>query len=298
MSDLPALDPACGGCFAVNTSVAGDDPSELFVAGYTMDPNESFMRQYDGRVWITYRLPNPDGPSVPPSRLWGSMATGLYAAIGGAAERFDFDSYQFAATGVNGTALWGSGAHDVWALDGDVAHHFDGTVWRDELPDTPGLLSVSGTAASDVVTLAEGGRLARYDGMEWHALPGGLDKGLHAVWDSGPGEVYAVAGEDLGSNTGGGLIARHDGTEWTVVDDAPNDALLAVAGVTGGNIYAVGANRTDNAVSALVIRYDGTHWERLVLADVDAFLWDAHCLPSGACYAVGTGNTLIALHLL
>lgn len=298
-SDLPPLDPACDGCYVVNAALAGDSASELFVAGYITDTNETFLREYDGNVWITYRLSG--GPEFV-DLLWGSRATGLYGAIGASLGRFDFDRFQFGPREVDASSVWGSGASDVFAADLDVVHHFDGTTWRDETPGTEHLRAVSGTSANDVVTVALHGRLARFDGRAWQVLAGTFDdQPLHHVWSRAPGDVYAIAGTDGADNggTGGGLVAHHDGFAWTVAFDAPDDALLAITGVPGGNIYAVGAHRSPGGDAIpIVIRYDGVAWKRIEVPNANAFLWDAHCLPSGACYAVGTANTFIALHLL
>jgi hypothetical protein len=61
-------------------------------------------------------------------------------------------------------------------------------------------------------------------------------------------------------------------------------------------VYAAGgAHNADGNADAVLWRFDGQEWIRIVLPDTHAFLWDLLCDAEGACYAAGTAKTFVAL---
>lgn len=67
------------------------------------------------------------------------------------------------------------------------------------------LTAISGLGAADVWAVGSGGSILHYDGAAWKSVPSGTTETLHAVWASGPNDVW-VAGSTA-------TILR--GPQWT-----------------------------------------------------------------------------------
>jgi hypothetical protein len=300
---FPAPDPQCGDCYVVNASVAVASPSDIFISGYT-DLDGSFIRRFDGEQWTTLLTWEDFGGL---RELWGSSQSGLYGLVAdhadpagspGTVHHFDVATGELNGLQARGFALWANAADEVFAMDGTGVRRFNGSEWQDLGLGSHDLLDISGSSPDNVFVLRADGGLHQYDGSSW-STPEGMNKELKALWVGSSTEVHAIAGDDHGDGiTGPGFIARHDGTAWAIVQDAPDDALLAITG-RPGTVYACGASRGEGGEArAVVWRGEGGSWNRFLLEDVRAFLWDADCAPSGECYAVGTDNTVLALDAL
>lgn len=121
--------------------------------------------------------------------------------------------------------------------------------------------------------------IARWDGVAWSALGGGLSMACQvcvrvealAVYDDGSGTALYVAGT---FETAGGLpanhIARWDGTAWSTVGGgvsgpSPRVAALAVLDLGGGpQLYAAGEFDHAGGVPARnLARWDGSVWSEV-----------------------------------
>ena len=298
-SSVPTPDPKCDGCHMVNVSICVASPSDIFVSGYTSDSFKAFIRRFDGSQWTT--LQTWEDFSI--AELWGDSASGVWGIgpdtanpTAGSVGHFDLANAQWTDAHVPGTALWAAATDAIFAMSPDGVQRYDGSSWVDTGLASHDLVDIAGSAPNEVFVLGADSGLHRFDGATW-THTGGIEQELNALWIGSTSEVYAVGGGDQpDGTTGPGIIVRHDGTAWTTVQEATSDALRAVAGMPGGVVYAVGASRDEQGdAHAVVWRGNDDGWQRFLMEDTSAFLWDADCAPSGECYAVGTDNTVLAL---
>ncbi|KRV48982.1 hypothetical protein AQ490_21930 [Wenjunlia vitaminophila] len=117
--------------------------------------------------------------------------------------------------------------------------------------------------------------LARWDGTRWTLVPGAVSPRpaeggaeLAGVASVAPDDAWAVG--NVGSS--GALIEHWDGTRWTVVDQPAAGTRYAylqkVAAVSATDVWAAGSGRdAEGNAQALVLRYDGTAWQRVTLPE-------------------------------
>lgn len=121
------------------------------------------------------------------------------------------------------SAIWGSGPNDVWIVGGASGDAGPSSA------HTNGALTESGLPA-------------------WSAVDTQSTGTLHAVWGSGPSDVWAVG--DFGT-------IRHGGAgrpRWSVVASPTTKALRGVWGSAPDDVWAVGDDGT-------LLHYDGVAWE-------------------------------------
>ncbi|MFH1745882.1 MAG: hypothetical protein ABIG44_02445 [Planctomycetota bacterium] len=118
--------------------------------------------------------------------------------------------------------------------------------------------------------------IARWDGQNWSALPGGTTHGMSgpvrdlAVYDDGSGPALYAAGE---FSTAGGVfvrnIAKWDGSDWAELDgglgpyyaDAYALTVFDPAGPLGPGLYVGGDFATAGDITAYnLARWDGDGW--------------------------------------
>ncbi len=163
---------------------------------------------------------------------------------------------------------------------------WNGQSWR-AIPDTPTADRVTALALLDTDTepalfvafqtdLDEEttvARLARWDGSDWHLLPGEFDNRIQAIrqWDDGTGEALYVCGwfdridgewlpalarlqGDAWVEIGGGLGTLSDyslsASSMAVYDDGTGPALFV-----GGGFYGAGDSDAE-----LIAKWDGSEW--------------------------------------
>ena len=284
-----APDIACEGCYVVNATVSGAGRS-VFVGGYA-DLGRGLVRRYQDGDWGTLL------DSVQLGEVSKVFATEheLYVSAASGVTELDLDKGKANKLDVAGTAVWAAGHEDIVVVEDGKDHRFDGSSWREQ-PFTISFPKViSGPAHDDLYALSGDGTVSHSDGGPFAPLGEQPSVAANDLWDAGE-LVLAVAGDDHGEGvTGPGAILGYDGEHWVTLQDAPEDALLGVASSRDEPIYAVGATNDHGQVRAVVWRFADMRWSRHVLANVQAFLWDAWCSDDGDCYAVGTDNTFIDL---
>ena len=110
-------------------------------------------------------------------------------------------------------------------------------------------------------------RVAKWDGVRWSALAGGVSHPVRAltVWDDGSGAALYVGGDfTSASGAPANHVAKWDGTSWTALGggvSAPVDAL-AVFDDGSGAVLHVGGEFTSagGAPAQHVARWDGSAW--------------------------------------
>ena len=146
--------------------------------------------------------------------------------------------------------IWGSSASDIYAVTANdkagYLHH-DGSNWQTANVDTaktPGCGwygRVWGTGANNILFLHSSvSCAARYDGKDWHLVPGlkGLGVSLGAMGGTGPSEIY-MAGE-------AGTIMKYDKVkDFTQAEDSGTSRYLnAIWGSPTAGTYVVGSDGT------------------------------------------------------
>jgi hypothetical protein len=96
-------------------------------------------------------------------------------------------------------SLWGSSANDVWAAGaGGALWHWDGIWWEETPTGTDRRFhGVWGAHERDVWAVSSGAVLRHCDGWRdgapiWTAEHGGWRAPVHAIWASGPGDLWIV----------------------------------------------------------------------------------------------------------
>jgi hypothetical protein len=141
-------------------------------------------------------------------------------------------SQMFSDSNVNVLGLWGSSLEDVFAVGWQLGYYPAGTL------------------------------VLHYDGSAWSVMKSGtLDEGMmHAVWGSGPADVFAVG-------TFGNII-HYNGVSWSPIDDNLYLGLGLLCGVWGSSatdVWAVGHAELDEPAQDLrtVAHYDGLAWKQV-----------------------------------
>jgi hypothetical protein len=80
--------------------------------------------------------------------------------------------------------------------------------------------------------------ILHYDGDNWSQVSSGTVRDLISLWGTGPDEIVAVGGRDIGA------IARWDGAQWTTTDIGRLPGLNGVWVNQAGRAVVVGGMGT------------------------------------------------------
>src|SRR3989454_8153249 len=108
----------------------------------------------------------------------------------------------------------------------------DGWCWSNPLPQGNTLISVWGSASTDVWAVGASGTILHWDGSAWSGFPSGTTNFLYGVWGSASTDVWAVGG--------GGTILHWDGSAWSPVSSGTTLWLTSVWGSASNDVWAVG----------------------------------------------------------
>src|SRR4051812_37201478 len=96
----------------------------------------------------------------------------------------------------------------------------------------------------------------------------------------------------IGSSCGGDDDAADAADDsWSLVFENLEGALISVDGTSSKDVWAVGADTRDGK-GALVLHYDGTHWQRHNV-EAEADLWWVHVFSQRSVYFGGAKGTII-----
>lgn len=106
--------------------------------------------------------------------------------------------------------------------------------------------------------------VARFDGVNWHALGSGVDNNVFAVVEMPNGDVV-VGGEFLqAGGAGANRIARWDGTSWSPLGTGLDGRVSALLLMPNGDLIAGGAFLVAGGAPAnRIARWDGATWSPL-----------------------------------
>lgn len=113
------------------------------------------------------------------------------------------------------------------------------------LPSVANLFTARGTGDNDLWAGGSGGKLIRFDGMNWTAQSTAPERGLRGV--------YAVSAKDIWAVGENGTALHYDGTSWTSTNSNTGANLNAVFALSATEVFAVG----DGGV---FIRWNGMRW--------------------------------------
>jgi len=172
-------------------AVWGSSSSDVFVAA------DELILHYDGIAWSTMFAAAPGMSFL---ALWGDSPSTIFAVGFGIPDppvyRYDGAAWNPMDRKFLGSSLWGSSPVDVYAVDGygPGAYHYDGHSWSHQYPVTPQRTygAVSGTSASNVFMVGEGGSVSHYDGSAWEAQNSGTDYDLVDVWVASTTDVFIL----------------------------------------------------------------------------------------------------------
>ncbi len=143
--------------------------------------------------------------------------------------------------------------------------------WNRVLSGLPGgLLSVSGTSATDVIAVGansndgRGPLVLHYDGEQWTRLNSGASDDLWWISDRRVGDSFFMVGEN-----GLALRFRPDSGAFEQPVTPGNATLFGVWGVRPENVFAVGGDVSEPDTSGVIWRYDGATWTAVDVASID-----------------------------
>lgn len=225
------------------TGVWAMDDDHVFAVGLL-----GTIIQFDGVVWKTMVGPADD---VDWHAVWGRSLNEVYAAgTGGVVARYDGASWKIITAPVTATlrSVWGSGPDDVWAVGvGGAIYHSDGSGAWGPVPIQP------------------------YEIPQQE--PYIVETTLHAVWGSGPDDIWAAGAPDT---HGAGVLVHYNGQNWnyTPVLQAESRTVRGIWGWEKNRMLLTGTG-------SMVYLFDGGSLEALsppvatTLFDICAFGNDA-----------------------
>ena len=248
--------------------------------GLTQVDDHAMLRRGPGGEWVAL----PSGLDQDLRSLWGTAPDAAWA-VGdrGTIYRYDGEAWghQPILTKKDLLGIYGTAPDDVYAVGaGGTALRFDGLKWSPEKTGTTkDLRAVWGTPGS---VLAAGWFTLLHRGSSgWAPVEGAPQRNLHALWGSGPVDIWAVGAF--------GTALHFDGAAWQEVPVPTNVTLRGLWGTGTGLVFAVGDAGT-------VLVFDGTAWSKM--ADVPTtrpLRAVAGRLEDGALhlYVVGAGGTVL-----
>jgi len=246
---------------AVQQLVAMAGAGSTWVIAGASDATGFGARFWDGTTWQVGNstkfpaLTSITGLSVPVTdTVFAATSTGFIKKFTGST---NFWTQIGSQSGSAWRAVWAVDANEAYVV-GDSAKTYQ-VVGTTTTPINTGatgdLVAVWGTSANDVYSLLSTGSPVPMTGLLLHySGSGGLwttvsslpaTPQLHALWGSGPSDVWLVGD--------GGYIAHGDGTTWKAEDARAFEALLAVGGTSASDVFVGGA-------AGVLYHFDGTSW--------------------------------------
>jgi hypothetical protein len=159
-----------------------------------------------------------------------------------------------------------------------------------------GLLSVSGTSASDVIAVGAdsgaGPLVLHYNGQSWRELSSGARGDLWWITDRKLGASFFLVGE-------GGLILEYRTTDGSFVrHNGPGaETLFGAWGSAANNVYAVGGVPDEIDSSGVIWHYNGATWTNVDLSSIfpagAPVLWKIWGRNASDIYVCGERGTLL-----
>lgn len=205
------------------------------------------------------------GDSTIYAGIWGTSSSDVWA-VGdyGRVSRFDGTTWTAVPQRFGGSleklvGVSGTSSSDVWIVgDSGTVVHYNGTSYASQTLSL-GLGKVAAvwaSAANDVWISGENGRLGHYDGSKWSLWPKTLAAAAVSLWGSGPSDVWATGGWDVGKNI---YLSRYNGSTWEAQTLPANSTFPASITGTGPLDIWLGGHYGELA------HWDGASWKSVPL---------------------------------
>jgi hypothetical protein len=283
--------PSPGANLNVLDDVRAASPSSIWAVGRFRDSagrDRTLIEHWNGVTWTVVPSPGPDGSELTAIRV------------------------------VSARDAWAVGDYFNGTQSRTLILRWNGTVWKRVASPNPGaptnsdvLAAVSGTSSANAWAVGQStnGNTTRtlilhWNGKRWAPAPspspGSADE-LFAVAASSATNAWAAGSTARG--TGGGssatstLILHWNGRSWTRSRSpsgaaGSNSFLLGLTATSSGNAVAVGGFfGSGNPGSTLVLRWDGTRWQRVPSPDLGPsgnVLYAVAASSPHSAWAVGT----------
>ena len=174
----------------------------------------------------------------------------------------------------------------LWAA-ASVAHaqpvcSSDGWCWSNPLPQGNTVISVWGTASTDVWAVGASGTILHSDGSAWSGFPSETTSPLYGVWGSASTDVWAVGAPDHAGDPG--TILHWDGSAWSSVPGVTYATVFGVWGSASSDVWAVDGNGN-------IVHWDGSAWSLSIWTGTGLRgVWGS---ASNDVWAVGDGGTTL-----
>jgi hypothetical protein len=207
---------------------------------------------WDGTSWST----SDSSYSYPFQDMMGDSSN-MYAVGDGSDVRYHsytstsgyWSSIYITVTSETLHGVWVVGDDQVWAV-GDKATilkctsscaSYSSSNWSlDTVPSgvTSHLRGVWASSATDIFAVGFDGTILHYDGSAWKKMTVNTSTYFHAVWGSGPSDVWAVGNPIFAKDE---AIFHYDGSSWTK-SPTPKDSMVLydVWGSGANDVWAVG----------------------------------------------------------
>lgn len=238
----PGAEP--GGGWHSAQAIGGTSADDLWIVGDSRWDTRPVIHRsaegwtYPGEPWATYGNFHAlwsDGPDA----VWLAGNYGDAWLWDGERWRhleFEWDDNPYFRGAIRG--IYAVGREAAWVVGdgtgGSAVSHWDGTRWHVE-PTEVRLNAIWGADANDIWAVGQQGRIERFDGREWTAVPSGTAVELHAVRGVAPNAVWAVGD--------GGTILFWDGETWGPVESGTEVNLYGVFDSRAA-VWAVGDEGT------------------------------------------------------
>lgn len=210
--------------------------------------------RWNGSTWVE-ALAGADGGFL----VNGSASDDVWAA-GNTIARWNGAAWTPVATDAGQLKALHVATRDrAWAVGELGIYRWDGASWA--LSGSPGgsptpLRVIREVAADDVWAAGSLGEMARWDGLSWNMVSGGISgagRWLNDVWGSSADDLWAVGVEYApGTGQASGVILRRGTAGWASVATT-FDPLRAVWGTGPSDVWAAGDY-------GMVVHFDGASW--------------------------------------
>jgi hypothetical protein len=198
-------------------------PEDAWVPWHGPDTDGRYVSRllhFDGAAWTTsleLSAPALEAVVTTPGEVWAAAEDGLWRFDGSRWTRVHGELGYGPLLATDGRSVWAAGRDGE---GGTLVARWDGaTVTTDRFPREP--TAIYATAENAWIATAGSTRdgvnavVHHWDGSSWTPLDVGAPMRVHALWASGPGDLWAVGAiypPTWTSQTG--VIAHWDGTAW------------------------------------------------------------------------------------
>jgi hypothetical protein len=164
---------------------------------------------------------------------------------------------------------------------GSFFSRWDGVMWTRVMPGalSAGLQALHGTNSSNLWIVGGWGQIWQQNSAGQRLVSTGYASDHHAVWASGPDDIWVAART--------GLYVRGDGKTWSFTREMADIgySLRGITGTSRSDVWAVGDGGTAR-------RWNGTSWAK-VDTGVTESLFGAWAAGPDDVWAVGTNGTVL-----